>query len=275
MPNIRGIGAVRRQCLYVRTWLRQKFNIVVLALFRIILRRRMAVLEAHDSLAFSDNFKATLSRIASSTVLRTLYPLVPNLYGLRYLDFIYWQVSQCLQDRPIADVVWHEPELFDEICSLPLSCIILVLHNGFVHGTRALSYSKKKLAAVIGDPETILDDYKDNKVNHPEEIEIIPANSETLLRLTEVAKANKAIICAPDVFNPKTERCDLLSSAMFRFVGYTHLPLYCFDFYMDDDCVLRGFIKGPLEFERGPAKAAEDFIRFCKSVSGRDLTLMN
>ena len=175
----------------------------------------------------------------------------------------------------IADVVWHEPELFDEICNLPYSCIILVLHNGFVHGTRALSYSKKKLAAVIGDPETILDDYKDNKVNHPEEIEIIPANSETLLRLTEVAKANKAIICAPDVFNPKTERCDLLSSAMFRFVGYTHLPLYCFDFYMDDDCVLRGFIKGPLEFERGPAKAAEDFIRFCKSVSGRDLTLMN
>ena len=99
-------------------------------------------------------------------------------------------------------------------------------------------------------------------------------NSETLLTLTEVAKRNKAIICAPDVVNPKTGQYDLLSIGMFHFARYINLPLYFFDFYMDEDCVLRGFIKGPIDFGLGPVKAAEDFIRFCQSISGRNLTLI-
>ena len=235
----------------------------------------MADLEASDKFALSNNFRETLSKVAAIAALKKLYPLAENVYSLRYLDFLYWQIAERRQEPPIVEISWNEPELFRKICDLPNSCVILALHNGFAHCARSLSYSKKRLASVIGFPDLILKFYKRNKVHHPEDIEIIPANSETLLKLTEVAKKNKAIICAPDVINPKTGRCDFLSLGMFYFAKYANLPVYFFDFYMDEDCMLRGFIHGPIDNALGPTKAAEDFIRFCRSVSGRAPTVVD
>jgi len=235
----------------------------------------MAYFEARDKLAFSTNFKGTLRRFASIPALKRLYPFAQNIFGLRYLDFVYWQIFESLEDIPMLDIAWNEPWRFEDICRLPNSCIILILHNGFAHGTRALSYSNKRLAAVIGVLDAVSHFYRRNKINHPEDIEIVPVNSETLLKLADVAKSGKAIICAPDLVNPTTGRCNLLSMGMFHFAGYANLPLYYFDFYMDEDCILRGFIKGPIDLSLGPVKAAEDFIRFCKSISGRNLMFAN
>ena len=271
MSVIRVLIATRRYHRYASTRLGRKF--LAFHLFKRIVRRHMADLEAHDKSAFSNNFKETLPKVASIKALKKIYPLVENPYGLRYLDFVYWQIAECRQDPPILEIAWNEPRLFEEICCLPNSCVILILHNGFTHGARALSYSKKRLAAVNRLPDPI-GFYKRNKVSHPEDIEIVPVNSETLLTLTEVAKRNKAIICAPDAPNPKTGQYDLLSIGMFHFARHINLPLYFFDFYMDEDCVLRGFIKGPIDFGLGAVKAAEDFIRFCQSISGRNLTLI-
>ena len=147
--------ATRRQHRYASTRLGRKF--LVLHLFKRIVRRHVADLEAHDKLAFSNNFKETLPRVASIKALKKIYPLAENTFGLRYLDFVYWQIAECRQDPPILEIAWNEPRLFEEICCLPNSCVILILHNGFTHGTRALSYSKKRLAAVIRFPDPIRD----------------------------------------------------------------------------------------------------------------------
>jgi hypothetical protein len=45
--------------------------------------------------------------------------------------------------------------------------------------------------------------------------------------------------------------------------------LYFVDFFVDDDCILRGFINGPIDYSAGPVKAAEEFISFCQRISGR------
>lgn len=242
---------------------------LALLLFTRIVHRHMADLEAGDKLALSNNFRETLSKVAAIAVLKKLYPIAENIYSLRYLDFLYWRIAESRQNPPIVDVLWNEPGVFGEICDLPNSCVILALHNGFAHCARAFSHSKKRLAAVIGFPDLILQFYKRNKVYHPDDIEIVPVNNETLLKLTEVAKRNKAIICAPDVINPNTGRCDLVSLGMFYFAKYANLPVYFFDFCVDEDCALRGFIRGPIETDVDPLKAAEAFIRFCRSVSGR------
>jgi hypothetical protein len=264
---------------FVRPRLDKKSRRLALNLFKRVVRRHLADLEVRDRLALSDNFKETLLRFASVRALKKLYPLAENIYGLRYLDFLYYQIAKCRQemfgDRPIVEVVWNEPKLFEDVCCLPNSCIILILHNGFVHGTRALSYSRKSLAAVTGFPDKIGRFYRMNKVKHPEDIEIISVNHDTLLTLTKVAKNNKAIICAPDVPNPKTGRLDFLSVGMFQLARYADVPLYFFDFRMDDDCTLRGFIKGPVDCSAGPSKTAEDFIGFCQSVSGRTFTIID
>jgi hypothetical protein len=238
----------------------------------------MADLEVHDKLAFSDGFRKTLLRFASIGALRRLYPLAQNMFSLRYLNFVYLTIAQMRQyvagDRPIVETVWKEPKLLDDIYALPSSCIVLGLHNGFAHCTRALSRSGRNLAAVVGAPAGVLAAYKFNKVNKPEDIEIIPVNRETLVALTKVVKSNKVIICLPDVFNHKTGRVELLSLAMFEFAVRTKVPLHFFDFCMDDDGTFWGFIKGPIDCSAGAVKAAEDFIGFCQSVSGRTLTIM-
>jgi hypothetical protein len=236
----------------------------------------MADLEVHDKLAFSDNLRKTLLRFASIGVLRRLYPLAENAFRLRYLDFLYLAVGQTRQyttgHRPVVEIVWSEPRLFEEICALPSSGIVLLLHGGSLQGTRTLSYSRRNLAAVIREPERVLTSYKNSKVHNPEDIEIIPVNRETLLALTNVVKRNKVIICAPDIV--LKGQPGLLSLAMFQFAARVKVPLYFFDFSMDEDCTLRGFIKGPIDCGAGVVKAAEDFIGFCQSVSGRTLTIM-
>jgi hypothetical protein len=149
------------------------------------------------------------------------------------------------------------------------------LHNGFAHGTRALSYFKRNLVAVFAFPEHSAEFYKANKVNRPDDIEIIPVNREVLLKLAEVAKNNKAITCTPDAVNQESGRYDLLSLGMFQLARHANVPLYFVDFCMDDDCILRGFIRGPIDYSDGPLKAAEDFRSFCQSISGRVLTIMD
>jgi len=249
-----------------------------LDLFRRVVRRHMADLAVHDKSAFSDNFGKTLSAFASIRALKKLHPLAEDMYGLRYLDFLYLQILACRRElsgeRLIVEVTWNEPGLFEDVCRLPNSCIILILHSRFPHGTRALSYSRKRLAVVGAYPDRILQFYKENKINNPEDIEIIPVNRETLLTLTKVAQKNKAIICSPDLVNPKTGRLDLLSIGMFQLAKYANVPLYFFDFCIDDNCLLRGFIKGPVDCAAGPVKAAEEFVSFCQSISGRTLTII-
>ena len=308
MPDIRVLIAARRKHRYANTRLWRKLNALLtevfdavdlfiawagapfthsrvdsladhraLDLFKRIVRRHVADLEVYDKLAFSNNFGETLLTFASIRALKKLYPLAENAFCLRYLDFLYGQIAVCRQkmfgDQPVVEIAWNEPRLFEEVCCLPNSCVILILHNGFAHGTRALSYSKKSLAAVTSfDP--IVEFYKKNGVNHPEDIEIIPVNCETLLTLTKVAQKNKAIICVPDVVNPKTGRHNLLSIGMFQLARYANVPLYFFDFCIDDDGILRGFIKGPIDYGAGPVRAAEEFISFCQSISGRTLTII-
>jgi hypothetical protein len=250
-----------------------------LDLFKRIVHRHVADLKVCDEAAFSDNFSETLLRISSIWALKKLYPLANNIYDLRYFDFLFLQIAECQQDkfgdRPFVEITWNERDLFDEVCRLQNSCVILSLHNGFLHGTRALSYFKKDLAAVAHFPDDLLEFYKLSEVKHPEAIEFIPVNRDTLLTLTKVAKRDKTIICAPDVFNQKTRRYDLITMGMFQFAKYANVPLYLFDFCIDDDCKLRGFIKGPIDCRQGSVKAAEEFISFCRSVSGRTLTIIN
>lgn len=246
--------------------------------FRCIVLRHMADVEVHDKRAFSDGFRKTLLRFASIGALRRLYPLAQNMFTLRYLDFVYLTIAQIRRhvtgDQPIIDIVWKEPKLLDEICALPGSCIVLGLHKGFTHCTRALSYSGRNLAAVVNRPDKVLAAYKANKVNNPEDIEVIAVNRETLLALTKVARDNKVIICLPDVFDHKTGRCERLSLAMFQFAARVKVPLYFFDFCMDDVGTFWGFIKGPIDCGDGADVAAQDFVGFCQSVSGRKLTII-
>jgi len=250
-----------------------------LYLFKRIVRRHVADLRVCDETALSDNFSETLLRISSIRALKNLYPLADNICDLRYFDFLFLQIAECQHDmfgdRPVVEITWNERGLFDEVCRLQNSCVILSLHNGFLHGTRALSYFKKGLAAVAHLPDDLLEFYKLSEVKHPEAIEFIPVNRDTLLALTKVAKRDKTIICAPDVFNPKTRRYDLITMGMFQFAKYANVPLYLFDFCIDDDCKLTGFIKGPIDCRQGSGKAAEEFISFCRSVSGRTLTIVN
>jgi hypothetical protein len=310
MPGIRSFIAARRKHRYGGTYPWQKLNTLLIGIFdavdcftalsgavfvqsradsgfgrrtlhffRRIVHRHVADLGLPDRGGPSNDIKESLLKVSSIRSLQRLYPHVENVFGLKYLDFLYWQFAECQQklfgDRTIIDVTWNEPVLLEEVCCLQNSCIILVLHNGFAHGTRRISYSEKKLAAVVAFPEIGLEFFRENKVNRPEDIQIIPVNRETLLRLTKVAKENKAMICAPDAVNPQTGRCDLLSLGMFQLAQYTNVPLYFLDFRMDDDCILRGFIRGPVDYSAGPVKAAEEFISFCQFISGRSLRIMN
>jgi hypothetical protein len=247
------------------------------AFYRII-RRHLADFQAYDNRAISDNFRATLLQLAAVKPLRVLYPRCVNMCNLRYLDFTYLQTAECLEQslkkRPILDISWNDHELLKDICSLSRACIILALHNGFAHTTRAVSFSEKKIAAVIKSPDQILANYQINKVRNPQNIEIVPVNRHTLLTLTKIVKQNKAIICAPDDFVSETGRYDSLSLAMFKLAEYSRVPLYFVDYLIDDSGILHGFIKGPIE-NRAAESAAEDFLSFCKSVSGRNLSIIH
>jgi hypothetical protein len=310
MPDIRILVAVRQKHRYANTYPWRKLNSFLtgifntvdyfiamaglvfcqsqarslsghrtLHFFKRIVHRLVADLESHDGSVRSHDPRKTLLRLSSVGALRKLYPYAENIFGLKYLDFLYLQFADCQQglfgDRPIVDVAWNQPELFEEVCCLQKSCVILILHNGFAHGIRALSYFKKNLVAVFYFPEYSADFYKANKVNRPNDIEIIPVDREVLLKFTKVAKNNKAMICAPDAGDQDTGHYDLLSLGMFQLARSVNVPLYFFDFCMDDDCILRGFIKGPVDYSAGAFEAAEDFRRFCQSISGRTLTIMD
>jgi hypothetical protein len=246
--------------------------------FKRIIRRHLEDVQVHDKRAVSDNFRDTLLQLAAVKALRVCYPRCVNIFNLRYLDFIYLQTAECLEqslnERPILDINWNDHELLKDMCSLSRACIILALHNGFAHTTRAVSFSEKKIAAVIYFPDQILAIYQFNKVRNPQNIEIVPVNRHTLLTLTKIVKQNRAIICAPDDFVSETGRFDSLSLAMFKLAEYSLVPLYFVDYLIDDSGILHGFIKGPIE-NRAAESAAEDFLSFCKSVSGRDLSIIH
>jgi hypothetical protein len=304
MPGIRSLVAARRNHRYGGTYPWRKLNTLLIGIFDAadylmalsdavffqsradsvsgrralhffsrIVHRHVADLGLPDRGGLSNDIKERVLKVSSIKYLKKLYPHVDNMFGLKYLDFLYWRFAEFQQiifgDRPIIDVTWNEPMLFEEMCCLQNSCVVLVLHNGFAHGPRAISYSEKKLAAVMAYPDQGLEFFRANKVNRPEDIEIIPVNRETLLTLTKVAKENKAMICAPDAVDPQTGRFDLLSLGMFQLAQYTNVPLYFVDFFVDDDCILRGFINGPIDYSAGPVKAAEEFISFCQRISGR------
>ena len=245
--------------------------------FKRVVRRHLADVRVYDKCAISDNFRITLLQLAAVRALRILYPRCVNIYNLRYLDFIYLQTGECLEEsfnkRSILDVTWNSYELLKDMCSLSRACIILGLHNGFAHTTRAVSFSEKKIAAVIWNPDQVLAFYQTNKVRNPQDIEIVPVNRHTLLTLTKIAKQNKAIICAPDYRNSETGSCDFVSLAMFKLAEYSGVPLYFVDYVIDERGILHGFIKGPVENKAGSESVAEDFLSFCKSISGRDLTI--
>jgi hypothetical protein len=247
--------------------------------FRRIVHRRVADIELKDGFASSTDPRKTLLRLSSIYALKRLYPYVNNVYCLRFFDFLYLQYAECRQgllgDRPIIEIVWNEPKLFEEVCCLPGSCIIVTLHNGFAHCTRAISFSEKNLAAVFLYPKHSREFYRTNKVNQPNDIEIIPVNRETLLTLTKVAKNNKAMICTPDAVCQETGKYEILSLGMFQLARYINVPLYFVDFCMDQNFVLRGFIKGPVDCSAGPVKAAEEFNSFCELISSRTLKIID
>lgn len=309
MPGIRSLIAARRNQRYGGTYPWRRLNTLLIGIldaadyfmalsgvvvfqsradsvsgsralhfFSRIVHRHVADLGPPDRGGLSNDVKERLLKVSSIRYLKKLYPYVENMFGLKYMDFLHWRFAELQQilfgDRPIIDVTWNEPMLFEEVCGLQSSCVVLILHNGFAHGTREISYSGRKLAVVLGYPEHGLEFFRANKVR-PENIEVIPVNRETLLTLTKAAKENKAMLCAPDAANPQTGRFDLLSLGMFQLAQYTNVPLYFFDFRMDDDCTLRGFIKGPIDYSAGPVKAAKEFISFCQCISGRSLKIVN
>ena len=61
-------------------------------------------------------FRATLLQLAAVKALRVLYSLCVNLYNLRYLDFIYVRVADCIE-APILDITWNNQDLLKEMCS--------------------------------------------------------------------------------------------------------------------------------------------------------------
>jgi hypothetical protein len=243
--------------------------------FNQIVRRHLADVQVYDKSAISDNFRATLLQLAAIRALRILYPRCVNIFHLRYLDFIYLQAAECLgewfNEKPILDVSWNNQKLLNDMCSLSSACIILVLHNGFAHTTRTVSFSEKKIVAVTGSKH-ILAFYRINKVKNPQDIEIVPVCRHTLLTLTKMVKQNKAIICAPDWDQLETGSCDFVSLAMFKLAEHSRVPLYFVDYFIDESAILHGFIKGPVE-NKAAENAAEDFLSFCRSVSGRDLSM--
>jgi hypothetical protein len=78
-------------------------------------------------------------------------------------------------------------------------------------------------------------------------------------------------MCTPDYRDPETSY-DFISLGMFKLAEYSGIPLYFVDYVIDESGILRGFIKGPIE-NKAAESAAEDFLSFCRSVSGRDLSL--
>jgi hypothetical protein len=246
--------------------------------FKRIIRRRLADIQVYDKCATLDNFRVTLLQLAAVKALRALYPRCANPYQLRYLDIVYLETAvaleESLNERPILDITWNNHELLKDMCSLSSACIILALHNGFTHTARAVSFSKKKIAAVtVLAPDQILSTYQINKVRNPQDIEIIPVNRHTLLTLTKIVKQNKAIICAPS-YRSETGNYDLLSLGMFKLAEYSRVPLYFVDYLIDESGILHGFIKGPIE-NKAAESVAEDFLSFCRSVSGRDLSIIH
>lgn len=304
MPGIRAAIAARRAHRYAKTrpwivfnsFLSSVFDTVDLSIafsgypfiqprlaadrtlyvFKRIIRRHFADVQVHDKCAISDHFRATLLQLAVIKALRVLYPHCANMFNLRYLDFLYLQAAECIEEsfneRPILDITWNNQDLLKDMCTLSSACIILGLHNGFAHTTRTVSLSEKTIATVIGFPDLMLTFYRLNKVRNPQDIEIVPVNRHTLLTLTKIAKQNKAIICAPDYVNPETGNCDFLSLAMFKLAQYTGVPLYFVDYLIQENGLMHGFIRGPIEAKADVDSAAQDFISFCKSISGRHLS---
>jgi hypothetical protein len=246
--------------------------------FKRIIRRHLADIQVYDRLAYSENFRSTFLQLSSIVGARMLYRYCENIFNLRYLDFVYLQAAMCVEElfneRPLLEIIWNDEGCFKEMCSTTKSCIIVVLHNGFTHTTRAISRSEKKMAQVAGFPDLILALFQSNKVRNPEGIQIVPVDRYTLLTLSRVAKENKAIISAADTINPRTQKCDYLGLGMFKLSEYTGAPIYFVDYALDKTGSLRGFIKGPIEVKAGAEKAAEDFLEFCGAISGRQLTIM-
>jgi hypothetical protein len=245
--------------------------------FKRIIRRHLADIQVYHKCATSDNFRTTLLQVAAVKALRLVYLRCANHLQLRYLDFIYLQTAvaleESLNERPILDVTWNNHELLKDMCSPSSACIILALHNGFTHTARALSFSKKKIAVVSANPSpSLIATYQINKVRNPQDIEIIPVNRHTLLTLTKILKQDKAIICAPD-YRSETGNYDCLSLGMFKLAEYSRVPLYFVDYLIDESGILHGFIKGPIE-NKAAESVAEDFLSFCRSVSGRDLSII-
>jgi hypothetical protein len=245
--------------------------------FNRILWRHLANAIVKDPGALSNNFHSTLLSLASVDSLRILYPHCANIFNLPYRDFVYHQAARCLKERsieiPILDIAWNRHDLLMEVCTTSSACIILALHNGFAHTTRVISNYKRNIVAVAGFPELIFETYRDNRIANVGDIEIVPVNRYTLLKLAESAKQNRAIICAPDFVDLKTGRCDFISAAIFRLAEYAAIPIYFVDYAIDEAGLLRGVIGRPIAIPASAERVAEEFSRFCDSVSGRRLSV--
>jgi hypothetical protein len=248
--------------------------------FKRITRRRVADLLAEEKGAASAaNFPATLLRLSGTRSLRVLYPRCINIYNLGYLDFVYLQAAPFAVDanglKPMLDVTWNDPDRFALMCSGERACIILVPHTGFMHTTRAVSFTDKKIAQVVTNDDRAPILMEMNGVRNAGEIEVITVDQYILLNLSAMARTGRAIICAPDSVDLKTGRCDFLNLPMFTLAQYTGVPVYFVDYVTDERARLHGFIKGPVVIGAGEVEAAaQAFIDFCKSASGRRLTVV-
>lgn len=260
--------------------------------FKRILRRRLedihagetrgegvqaASLPAEGESAGIGKFQTTLLSLAAGRALRALYPHCANLYNLAYLDFVYLHAAAFTylrqRAKPYLEVVWNHPDVFAAMCSSSDACLILSPHTGFMHTARAVSLSAKRIAQVYSNAEEH-GFLELNGVRNPREVEVIPVDEHTLLRLSEIAKTDRAILCAPDSEDPVTGRCDFLNLPLFKLAQYTRIALYFVDYALDEKANLRGFIKGPIRVgANGAEAAAQAFIDFCASSTGRRLVV--
>jgi hypothetical protein len=128
MPSIRILIALRQKHRYAKTYPWRKLNSFLTAIldtadcciamtdlvfcqfqarnlsghrtlhfFRRIVHRHVADFSSQDGSAAPHDPRKTLLRLSSIGPLKKLYPYAENVFGLKYLDFLYWQFADCQQ----------------------------------------------------------------------------------------------------------------------------------------------------------------------------------
>jgi len=157
---------------------------------------------------------------------------------------------------PHPQVRLSNPHFFEEFALTKRPAVICSVHTGFALMPAILASFGRQ--SVIVSSDGFIQDIL-GRSNAPHDVELIPNNLLSLLRLRDVLLAGKIGVCAVDYSDG--QKNSLISLKLFKFVGLNQFPLYYFKSRVDDLGLIWVELAQSNHFNEA-MKNAEEFIAF-------------